>query len=41
MYELPGRKDLSKITINRAVAEGKKPPVLRKRPVKGKDKDAA
>ena len=42
MYELPGRKDVSKITINRAVVEGKKTPVLRKqRPPKDKDKNAA
>ncbi len=37
MYELPGRKDVSKISINRAVVEGKKPPSMRKRA----DKDAA
>ena len=37
MYDLPGRKDIGKITINRGVVEGKKPPVVRKRA----DKDAA
>ena len=30
MYELPGNKDIEKITINRAVVEGNKPPSIRK-----------
>ena len=37
MYDLPGNKDIDKITINRAVVEGKKSPVIRK----GSSKDAA
>ena len=37
MYELPGKKDIDKITINRAVVEGKKSPTIRKR----SSKDAA
>jgi ATP-dependent Clp protease ATP-binding subunit ClpX len=37
MYDLPGRKDIDKVTINRAVVEGKKQPVMRK----CADKDAA
>lgn len=31
MYEVPGRKDVESVTINRAVVEGKKPPILRKK----------
>jgi len=30
MYELPSRSDISRVTINRAVVEGKKPPTMRK-----------
>ncbi len=41
MYDLPGRKDVGRVTINRAVVEGKKPPVLRKRTGKSGDADAA
>ena len=37
MYDLPGNKDIEKITINRAVVEGKKPPSIRK----SSSKDAA
>lgn len=37
MYESPGREDVAEITINRAVVEGKRAPLLRKR----QDKDAA
>ena len=37
MYELPSRDDVSDITINRAVVEGKKLPLIRKK----QDKDAA
>jgi ATP-dependent Clp protease ATP-binding subunit ClpX len=37
MYEIPSREDIAEITINRAVVEGKKPPLLRKK----QDKDAA
>ncbi|MCP4848552.1 MAG: ATP-dependent Clp protease ATP-binding subunit ClpX [Verrucomicrobiaceae bacterium] len=37
MYELPGSKDIDKITINRAVVEGKKSPAISK----GNSKDAA
>jgi ATP-dependent Clp protease ATP-binding subunit ClpX len=31
MYEIPGRDDIVSVTINRAVVEGKKPPVLKKK----------
>ena len=31
MYELPSNKDIKKVTINRAVVEGKKTPVIRKK----------
>ncbi len=37
MYEVPSREDISDVTINRAVVEGKKPPLIRKK----QDKDAA
>ncbi|HEY5753038.1 MAG TPA: ATP-dependent Clp protease ATP-binding subunit ClpX [Chthoniobacterales bacterium] len=37
MYEVPGREDIADITINRAVVEGKRTPLLRKK----QDKDAA
>ena len=37
MYELPSRDDIADVTINRAVVEGKKPPLIRKK----QDKDAA
>jgi ATP-dependent Clp protease ATP-binding subunit ClpX len=37
MYEIPSRTDIADVTINRAVVEGKKPPVIRKK----QDKDAA
>ena len=37
MYDSPGREDIADITINRAVVEGKRSPLLRKR----QDKDAA
>ncbi len=37
MYEIPSREDIADITINRAVAEGKKSPVIRKK----QDKEAA
>jgi ATP-dependent Clp protease ATP-binding subunit ClpX len=37
MYESPGREDIAEITINRAVVEGKRAPLVRKR----QDKDAA
>jgi len=37
MYEAPGRDDIAEITINRAVVEGKRAPLIRKR----QDKDAA
>ncbi len=37
MYEIPSREDISDVTINRAVVEGKKPPLIRKK----QDKDAA
>jgi ATP-dependent Clp protease ATP-binding subunit ClpX len=30
MYDLPSRKDVTRVSINRAVVEGKKPPLLRK-----------
>jgi ATP-dependent Clp protease ATP-binding subunit ClpX len=37
MFESPGRDDIAEITINRAVVEGKRTPLVRKR----QDKDAA
>jgi len=36
MYDLPSRKDIAKVTINRAVVEGKKTPTLKKKQI-GKD----
>jgi len=37
MYEIPSRDDIADVTINRAVVEGKKPPIIRKK----QDKEAA
>jgi len=37
MFEAPGRDDIAEVTINRAVVEGKKSPLIRKK----QDKDAA
>jgi ATP-dependent Clp protease ATP-binding subunit ClpX len=37
MYEVPSRDDIADVTINRAVVEGKKPPLIRRK----QDKDAA
>ncbi len=37
MYDIPGRSDIADVTINRAVIEGKKPPILRRKT----DKSAA
>src|ERR1700732_1093194 len=37
MYDVPGREDIAEVTINRAVVEGKKIPLIRKK----QDKDAA
>jgi len=37
MYEVPSREDVADVTINRAVVEGKKAPLIRKK----QDKDAA
>ena len=37
MYELPSREDVADVTVNRAVVEGKKAPLIRKK----QDKDAA
>ena len=37
MYDIPSREDVADVTINRAVVEGKKPPLIRKK----QDKDAA
>lgn len=31
MYDVPGRDNIASVTINRAVVEGKKPPILRKK----------
>ena len=31
MYDVPGRDNIESVTINRAVVEGKKPPILRKK----------
>ncbi len=37
MFDVPGREDLAEITINRAVVEGKRPPILRRK----QEKEAA
>jgi ATP-dependent Clp protease ATP-binding subunit ClpX len=37
MYEIPSREDVADVTVNRAVVEGKKTPLIRKK----QDKDAA
>ena len=37
MYDVPSREDIAEVTINRAVVEGKKLPLIRKK----QDKDAA
>jgi ATP-dependent Clp protease ATP-binding subunit ClpX len=37
MYDVPSREDVAEVTINRAVVEGKKPPLIRRK----QDKDAA
>ena len=37
MYDVPSREDIAEVTINRAVVEGKKLPLVRKK----QDKDAA
>jgi ATP-dependent Clp protease ATP-binding subunit ClpX len=37
MYDVPSRGDVAEVTINRAVVEGRKPPLLRRK----QDKDAA
>ena len=37
MYDIPSRDDVADVTINRAVVEGKKPAIIRKK----QDKDAA
>jgi len=37
MYDIPSREDIADVTLNRAVVEGKKPPIIRKK----QDKDAA
>ncbi|MEN3371034.1 MAG: ATP-dependent Clp protease ATP-binding subunit ClpX [Verrucomicrobiota bacterium] len=37
MYEVPSREDIAEVTINRAVVDGKRPPLIRKK----QDKDAA
>jgi ATP-dependent Clp protease ATP-binding subunit ClpX len=37
MYEVPSREDIAEVTINRAVVEGKKPPLIR---IKKQDKAA-
>ncbi len=37
MYEAPSREDIAEVTVNRAVVEGKRSPLVRKR----QDKDAA
>ena len=39
MYEVPSRDDVKGVTINRAVVEGERSPILRKK--KKQDKDAA
>jgi ATP-dependent Clp protease ATP-binding subunit ClpX len=37
MFDCPGRDDIAEVTINRAVVEGKKSPLLRRK----QEKDAA
>jgi ATP-dependent Clp protease ATP-binding subunit ClpX len=37
MYDVPSRDDIADVTVNRAVVEGKKPPLIRRK----QDKDAA
>jgi ATP-dependent Clp protease ATP-binding subunit ClpX len=37
MYDVPSREDIAEVTVNRAVVEGKKVPVIRRK----QDKDAA
>jgi ATP-dependent Clp protease ATP-binding subunit ClpX len=37
MFDVPGRDDIAEVTINRAVVEGRKPPLLRRK----QEKDAA
>jgi len=37
MYEIPSREDVADVTINRAVVDGKRPPLIRRK----QDKDAA
>ncbi len=37
MYDIPSREDIANVTLNRAVIEGKRPPIIRKK----QDKDAA
>jgi ATP-dependent Clp protease ATP-binding subunit ClpX len=37
MYDIPSREDVADVTVNRAVIEGKKSPIIRKK----QDKDAA
>ena len=37
MYDVPSHEDVAEVTLNRAVVEGKKQPIIRKK----QDKDAA
>ncbi|RYD74196.1 MAG: ATP-dependent Clp protease ATP-binding subunit ClpX, partial [Verrucomicrobiaceae bacterium] len=37
MYDIPSREDVAEVTVNRAVVEGKKAPLIRRK----QDKDAA
>jgi ATP-dependent Clp protease ATP-binding subunit ClpX len=37
MYDIPSREDIADVTLNRAVVEGKRTPIIRKK----QDKDAA
>jgi ATP-dependent Clp protease ATP-binding subunit ClpX len=37
MYDVPSREDIADVTLNRAVVEGKRTPIIRKK----QDKDAA
>jgi ATP-dependent Clp protease ATP-binding subunit ClpX len=37
MYDVPSRDDIADVTVNRAVVEGKKAPLIRRK----QDKDAA
>ena len=41
MYEVPSREDIAEVTINRAVVEGKKPPLIRQEAGQGRGVERA